>query len=119
MRGTKLPVTPEDNVVINYLLPEDSRMSKSMNDIPMATFGNQGRHVADSSDSQSFTDEDSLPTVRSQMSAYRMRNRVTVLLYRGYHIQWNLRITDTLGAWLLSVVESCPFWEILLFIEIQ
>ena len=23
------------------------------------------------------------------------------------HVQWSLRITDTLGKWLLSVVESC------------
>ena len=32
-------------------------------------------------------------------------------------IQWSLRITDTLGTWLLSVVENCPLlgdWSIFL-----
>ena len=33
------------------------------------------------------------------------------------HLQWSLRITDTLGTWLLSVVENCPLlgdWSIYL-----
>ena len=29
-------------------------------------------------------------------------------LYDLSQLQWNLRITDTLGTWLLSVVENCP-----------
>ena len=36
----------------------------------------------------------------------------------GHPVQWSLRITDTLGTWLLSVVENCPLlgdFELLLY----
>ena len=76
MRGAKLPHTP----IPEPLLQVDGRMTKSMNDIPLDSFGNQGRHAPDSSDSLSFTDEDSLPKLHSQIPQHR--NKVcTIGLY--------------------------------------
>ena len=79
MRGAKLPVTRENKVDINSILSEDNRMSKSMNDIPMSTYGNHGRHVSDLSDSQSFTDEDYLPIFN--VPTHGVHNKVTKMLF--------------------------------------
>ena len=73
LRGVKLPTPPEDKAIIQALIPDDNRISKSMNDIPRAACGNQGRQTQDSSDCQSFTDEDSLPRARSQVYPYTQK----------------------------------------------
>ena len=73
MRGVKLPSAPEDKATICALIPDDNRISRSMNDIARTACGNQGRQTQDSSDCQSFTDEDSLPRAISQVYPYTQK----------------------------------------------